>query len=219
MDTVGAAACLDAQIVLGFYRENPDDDRLEVKDRRCGGLWTWLARSKSRVIAWWIRVGAHQYSHVELMFPDDSVVSTTERTGLHFNYDRVLTNSNYEKFLSIQVTTAGVIRMKEWLAGKEGLPFNWEGKIWNNVSALRTLAVVDTGEDSYFCSELIVTLLQIGGACVDIDARCTNPTQLYVWLLRSGEGRPHYNVKKTGLKRANQTPTSDTPSWLLGDLV
>ena len=197
-------------LVLAFYEEDPDNERHDVKDhtRRCSALRAWYYRARSRATAWWVRIGEHQYGHVELIFPDDAVTSTTEETGLHYDYHKLLSHTNYSTFITVEVPREAVYRMQEFAKERVGRPFNSSGRLWNNVWLLRTcFGVVDTEDRSYYCSEFITTLLQMGGLCTNMDARCVNPTQLYCYLMNTGIGRPYYNDKETRFVAGGATET------------
>jgi hypothetical protein len=189
-------------MVVAFYTKDYDAEhsRDHTKNRRCGALMQWWQRLKADVTAWWIRVGDVQFTHVELMFSDDSVVSATELGGVHYDQDRKLSNTGYTDFLAVEVTYTQQVLMKNFVAEKAGLPFNSAGRLWNSVGLLRgCCGVVDTEGRAYYCSELITTMLQQADLCQGLDPRCTNPTQLYLYLKHSGQGKPYYNAKETRL--------------------
>jgi uncharacterized protein YycO len=195
-----------ALLTLAFYQEDPDNERLDrLKEHSfgcmMGPLRTWN-RVKSQVTAWWVREEGCQFGHVELMFSDGSAASSTEKTGVHYDTDRVLSNDGYTNFLTVTVTMSQQTRMQQFIAQRVGRPFNSAGRLWNNVGCLRDcFGMVDTEDRSYYCSELITTVLQLAGLCKDLDPRCTNPTQLYLYLKKSGEGRLGYNAKETRLSQ------------------
>lgn len=196
-----------ANLIVGFYEEGYDDQR-DFKEQE-PGCWagavipTWL-RWKSGVTAWWVRQNGLSFGHVELMFSDESVASSTEKTGIHFDHDRLLSNSRYTHFLKVQVSTVDQAMMQQFVRERVGRPFNSSGRTWNNISFLRDcMGPVDTGDRSYYCSELVTTLLKMGGKCGPLDPKCTDPTTLYTYLLRSGEGKLGYNEKLTRAKHPN----------------
>ena len=81
-------------LVVAFYTNDYDAERSRdrTKNRRCGALLQWWQKLKADVTAWWIRVGDVQFTHVELMFSDESVVSATELGGVCDDQDRKLSN-------------------------------------------------------------------------------------------------------------------------------
>ena len=199
-------------VVLAFYQEDPDNETHELKDHayQCQWFWTWFYRTRSRVTAWWVRIGEHQYGHVELMFPDGAVTSTTEKTGLHYDYDKLLSHTNYSTFISVEVTQDAVYRMQQFASERVGRPFNSNGRLWNNVRCLRNcFGVVDTEDRSYYCSEFILTMLQMADIGTALDARCINPTQLYCYLVNTGVALPYYNAKHTQVTKGNMTASSN----------
>lgn len=196
----------NVRVALGFYHEDPDNIRDElIKDRHrnCPSLWLAWTRFKSQVTAWWIREEGRQFSHVELMFSDEkSVVSATEETGVHYDVDRMLSNDRYTHFLHVYVSPVQEALMRKFAQEHCNKPFNSNGRFWNSVPLLRSFLIVDTEGRSFYCSELITQLLKIANLCAELDPRCTNPTQLYLYLLRTKQGKLGYNEKES----CNQRP-------------
>ena len=192
----------NALLILAFYTKDYDAEcaRGRLKSRRCAALAHWWDRIKQELTAYWVRIGEYAFTHVELMFSDESVVSATELGGVHYDQDRKLSNDGYTDFLAVEVSYTSQVLMQNFVAQRVGVPFNSAGRAWNSVACLREcFGTVDTEDRSYYCSELITTLLKMDNLCNPLDPRCTNPTQLYVYLQRSGEGRPYYNAKETRL--------------------
>lgn len=193
-------------VKLGFFKEDPErfvQDLIRMNENSSPTRWdqmtTWMSRKKSELTAWWVSAGGASFGHVEIVFPDSGLVcSTTEKGGLHITEGRLLSNPNYTSFLDVKVPTRAAQRMEQYARSNVGLPFNVVGRFWNSVPLLTAcLGPIDTRGQAYYCSELITTLLQMGGKCKGLDAKCTNPTQLYWYLKRTGEGIPSYNEAAT----------------------
>lgn len=200
-------------LTVAFYQHDDGDVDTRRKDHPPGedGWLTSakraLERLQSRITGWWVRRGSYQFVHVELMFSNGTVVSSTEATGVHYDADRVLSHDNYTGFLSVRVSEAHQALMQEFVMKVVGRPFNRHGRTWNSIGPLRQcFGVIDTEGQSYYCSELITTLLKIAGLCEPLDPRCTDPTQLFLYLLESGEGVPSYNKKEAELMGYNDQP-------------
>lgn len=193
----------DTQLIkLGFFEEDPErfaEDAIAI-NAASNPTWrtrvdTWFSRKKSELTRWWVRHGNYQFGHVEMVLPTGLVCSTTERSGLHVTEGRLLSNKNYTAFLDVEVTREQAQRIEHWMVEHKGTPFNTIGRFWNAVPLLTgCLGPIDAKGREYYCSELIATVLkELAGKCRGLDPRCTNPTQLYLYLVRTGEGRASFN--------------------------
>lgn len=131
---------------------------------------------------YWIhagRVPALRFGHVELRFSNNKVISIT-RSGGGVHYEqRVLSKSNYSTFFKIAVTELEEQKM-ERLAQEiyEQKPsFNLWGMLWNFAPFTSHCTVYRN--NSYFCTELLLKLLQEGGIFLGVDPAKVSPNKLY----------------------------------------
>lgn len=193
---------LTGRVRLAFFIDDPDDERHKYVGC-CGCFWTRWDTMVTSMTRWWIAEDGVEYTHVEMMFSDGTVVSATRSGGVHVLEDKVLSNNGYDRFVSVKVTPRAERIMLDKALELKGKGFNNWGRIWNNVGALANIKTVDTNQESFYCSELATFLLKIGaevdnsGMCQSLDYRATNPTQLYLHLTRGKFAKLDWNEKES----------------------
>jgi len=209
---------LTGRVKLAFFQDDPENERHKYGGR-CGCLWGWLDRLMTRLTLYWIAEDGYDYGHVEMMFSDGTVVSATEKGGVHVLTNKLLSNDGYTRILSVKLSSGAEELMLEKAKEFKGAPFNKLGRLWNNVAFLTTLTVIDAEEKRFYCSELVTYLLQMGAGrdgssmCGTLDHRTTNPTQLFLYLKNTGYGRIDFNEKEA---RARGMDVEKTSGFLSG---
>lgn len=213
---------LTGKIRLAFYQDDPQSDRHTHKGS-CSGLISWFNRLMVSLTLCWITEEGVNYGHVEMMFSDGTVVSATERDGVHVLKDKLLSNENYDIILSVKISPQAEALALKKAHTLKGAPFNKLGRVWNNVGALKSIMVVDQDEKGFYCSELVTFLLQVGAAhdgidlCAALDHRATTPTQLFLYLNKSKYAKLDYNEKEARSLGLNVGQTNGyLSSFMLG---
>lgn len=193
---------LTGRIRLAFYQDDPTNERHE-NDGICGCLLGWCDRLSVKLTLCWIREEGFDYGHVEMMFSNGVVVSATEKGGgVHVLSNKILSNEGYTRIISVKVSPGTEEVMLEEARKLKNASFNKLGKVWNNIKALETIITIDSGQESFYCSELITYLLKLGAKqeqsdmCKELDHRSTNPTQLYLNLTKNNYGKLDWNEKE-----------------------
>lgn len=193
---------LTGRVRLAFFIDDPEDERHKYTGC-CGCFMTRWDAFLTAVTRWWVAEGGVEYTHVEMMFSDGTVVSATRSGGVHVLEHKLLSNRGYDKFVSVKVTPRAEKIMLDKAHSLKGKPFNNLGRIWNNVDVLAGLKTIDTEQEAFYCSELATFLLKIGAAvdntqmCAPLDHRTTNPTQLYLHLTRNKYAVLDWNEKES----------------------
>lgn len=156
------------------------------------------------------------YGHVELMFSDGTVTSMTGKGGLHYDKQKMLSNTGYSATLDIMVTPEEEAAMQyfaERLHKSGQVQFNQLGQIWNFWPVLSWFPVRTKNEDYFFCSEFITAILQRGDVMLGITPGSIDPNSLYYYLRYSGVGIPSHNTKLLRkMQREGKVPS--TPNAL-----
>lgn len=119
-----------------------------------------------------------RFGHVELRFSDGHVTSITRDPGVvHYDCDRILSNSNYSSFFEIDLTEQEESLMQQlakWHHDQE-TPFGHVRMYFNFLCKCCPVR----GPKRLFCSQYIVMLLQNANMLMDLDPDTTSPDALY----------------------------------------
>ena len=180
-------------ITIGFFSPQ-DNNTIFNKLASC-----WTARSDVK----------QTYSHVELRFGNGAITSVTKDPGyVHYETDRLLSNSGYRCFFEIDLDPSLEIAIREYAmkCANAKVPFNGIAVYWNFLPLCSRLPIYSNSE-SFFCSEYIATLLQMVHQCPLLTPALTSPNDLYASLKMNPQASITFN--KTLFKARNVKLLSD----------
>lgn len=153
------------------------------------------------VAGWWMHAGrkpALCFGHAELRFSDNKAISITRGQGVHYE-QRVLSKCNYSTHFKIAVTPHVIFLLFAFRANhththiqeeakmqryaqeiyEEKPTFNLLGMLWNFAPFTSSACCTLHRQNTYFCTELLVKILQKGGVFLDVDPSTVSPNKLY----------------------------------------
>ena len=153
-------------VTIGFF--SPDS-----RENQQNSCISWMVKSWTNGT----RNPALCFTHVELRFSDRMVISITNE-GIHYE-QRVLSSNGYSTFFKIDVSVKQEIEMKNLAQDifNQKPTFNWVGLVWNFAPLTNHCAV--TRQNAYFCTELIVMILQKADIFIGAIPHKTSPNQLF----------------------------------------
>lgn len=184
-------------IRLMFYEElldnSNDTNRLLTEDESGNvTLLSWICDlyiyCMGELIAWWVQRKGYSYRHVALKFSNGVSVSVTHSHGVCLLDGKLFSNKNYSLVLQVHVGCREERNAYEYALKMNNRGFNSFGKYWNSMKILRYCYVVNTDDESFYCSELITKILCVAdddrGEILTrgINASVTNPTELFLDL-------------------------------------
>jgi len=139
------------------------------------------------ITGWWMHAGrkpAVCFGHAELRFSDNKAISITREQGVHYE-QRVLSKCNYSTFFKIAVTAREEAAMQRYAQEiyEEKPTFNLLGMLWNFAPFTSSCAV--HRKNTYFCTELLVKILQEGGVFLGVDPSTVSPNKLFDMCVQS----------------------------------
>lgn len=139
------------------------------------------------ITGWYMHAGrkpALCFGHAELRFSDNKAISITRGQGIHYE-QRVLSKCNYSTFFKIAVTAREEQRMQHYAQEiyEQKPSFNLWGMLWNFLPLTSSCAV--HRKNAYFCTELLVKILQEGGIFLGVDPSKVSPNDLYDMCIKS----------------------------------
>jgi len=136
----------------------------------------------------------HIYEHVEMRFSDGIVTSITQKPGkIHYLKDKMMSHWKYSRFYELYVTWDEEQIMQSYAenAARNEIPFNKCGMYWNFTPCCFP---IDKKGKAFFCSEYIVTLLQLIGLLNDLDSYTTSPNKLFETIEKHPDFKSSYNA-------------------------
>jgi len=136
----------------------------------------------------------HTYTHVEMRFSDGTVTSITQKPGtIHYLQGKMMSHHKYSRFYELHVTWDEEQRMQNYAenAAREEIPFNKCGMYWNFIPCCFP---IDKKGKAFFCSEYIVTLLQLIDHLPDLDPHTTSPNKLFEAIENDPNFKSSYNT-------------------------
>lgn len=154
------------QITVGFFSPSNIDNQ----QTNCV---SWLVNSWTNGQ----RIPALCFTHVELRFSDNMAISITNE-GIHYE-QRILSSNGYSTFFQITVNNEQERQMKKLAQNiyKSNPSFNWFGLLWNFAPLTQHCAI--KRRNAYFCTELIVILLQKADIFIGYNPSKISPNDLY----------------------------------------
>ena len=133
------------------------------------------------ITGWWMHAGRKpslSFGHVELRFSDNKAISITRGQGLHYE-QRALSKCNYSTFFKIAVSAYEESKMQRYAQEiyEQKPSFNLWGMLWN-FAPLTSYCTIHRS-NAYFCTELIVKIIQEGGLFLGVDPSKISPNSLY----------------------------------------
>ena len=168
-------------VQVAFY--SPEKQNMLQDDRGYCNVMNSLA-------ACWTSDGTNYFSHCEIRFSNNKACSVTskrvinwktgEKIGGYVHYKPRSFASNYNMFIEFSVSqkqeSLMIKRAKEY--EKMRIPFNEAGMKLNFVAPFKWWPI-NRERRSFFCSELIVTLLQDIGMLKNLKPHATSPNNLF----------------------------------------
>lgn len=111
----------------------------------------WSDRAKVRAVQMWTK---HEYYHVEFLMKDHWISANTD--GISLEKRRPLTSKYDYFFIDIDMTDEQLGILKRFIESQAGSEYDWAA-IWMS----QFLHIGINREDKWFCSELVVKILQI----------------------------------------------------------
>ena len=116
-------------------------------------------------------------SHVELRFSDGKCLSVYAGEEV-FLRERTYTNPQYVQY-HLAVRGSAEKKMREFAQAQVGKRFNGWGMIRSALPLMWRTSDGHRNEGKWFCSELIVAVLQAGGLCAGLNRSTVSPNTLY----------------------------------------
>ena len=127
----------------------------------------------------WLMGLAGRYSrisHVELVDSQWISFSSSEEDG-GVRFKKIDFKPENWEFIEIDTTPEEEEKIRKWCESKTQNNYNW----WGIFFAM-WLGFYTTGEDDYFCSQIVTRALQEIGECCTLSAQMTSPGQLCKYL-------------------------------------
>jgi hypothetical protein len=129
-----------------------------------------------------------------MRFSDGIVTSITQKPGkIHYLSGKMMSHHNYSRFYELHVPWTEEQQMQNYAetAARNEVPFNKCGMYWNFIPFCFS---VDKKGKAFFCSEYIVTLLQLIGYLSYMDPCTTSPNKLFEAMESDNNFRSSYNA-------------------------
>ncbi len=188
-----------------------EDEQFLVGTKGCALIFYKARNSKDEPLAnrlaAWITMGP--ISHVELRFSDGKCLSVYAGEEV-FLRERTYTNPQYVQY-HLAVRPAAETKMREFATLQVGKNFNGWGMIRSALPLLWRRSDGHRTSGRWFCSELIVGVLQAGGLCTGLNRSTVSPNTLYRYCKsQTGALRTALAVNKHNLQRYGQVLKIDS---------